>query len=156
MRQWRGRARRSSRPPLTEASHSKPWASADGLSLVYYTGSDASQITVNGEIEKLASNIGQARDFAGIHWRSDYEWGLRLGEAAALSLLRDQSNIYAGENFEGFQITTFDGDRITVRGSLGSGADAAPGPVSVIWLVDAHCHILPHREKGPDRWRRCR
>jgi hypothetical protein len=61
-----------------------------------------------------------------------------------------------GENFEGFQITTFDGDRITVRGSPGTGADAAPGPVSVIWLVDAHCHILPHRGKGPDRWRRCR
>jgi hypothetical protein len=29
------------------------------------------QITVNGEINKLASNIGQARDFAGINWRSD-------------------------------------------------------------------------------------
>jgi membrane-associated phospholipid phosphatase len=89
-------------------------ASADGLSLVDYTGSDASQVTVNGEIEKLASNIGQARDFAGIHWRSDYEWGLRLGEAAALSVLRDQSDIYAGENFEGFEITTFDGQMITV------------------------------------------
>jgi membrane-associated phospholipid phosphatase len=89
-------------------------ASADGLSLVDYTGSDASQITVNGEIEKLASNIGQARDFAGIHWRSDYEWGLRLGEAAALSILRDQSNNYAGENFEGFEITTFDGQTMTV------------------------------------------
>ena len=89
-------------------------ASADGLSLVDYTGSDASQITVNGEIEKLASNIGQARDFAGIHWRSDYEWGLRLGEAAALSVLRDQSNIYAGEDFEGFEITTFDGENMIV------------------------------------------
>jgi len=89
-------------------------ASADGLSLVDYTGSDASQITVNSEIEKLASNIGQARDFAGIHWRSDYEWGLRLGEAAALSVLRDQRNIYAGENFEGFEITTFDGENMIV------------------------------------------
>jgi hypothetical protein len=89
-------------------------ASADGLSLIDYTGSDASQITVNGEIEKLASNIGQARDFAGIHWRSDYERGLKLGEAAALSVLRDQSNIYAGENFEGFEITTFDGENMIV------------------------------------------
>ena len=48
------------------------------------------------------------------HWRSDYEWGLRLGEAAALSVLRDQRNNYAGENFEGFEITTFDGQTITV------------------------------------------
>jgi hypothetical protein len=39
---------------------------------------------------------------------------LRLGEAAALSILRDQSNNYAGENFEGFEITTFDGQTMTV------------------------------------------
>jgi hypothetical protein len=89
-------------------------ASEDGLSLVPYTGSDANQITVASEINKLASNIGQARDFAGIHWRSDYEWGLRLGEAVAISVLRDQSNNYVGENFEGFEITTFDGRTITV------------------------------------------
>jgi hypothetical protein len=89
-------------------------ASEDGLSLVRYTGPDANQITVNGEINKLASNIGQARDFAGIHWRSDYEWGLRLGEAAAISVLSDQSNNYVGEDFEGFTITKFDGTTITV------------------------------------------
>jgi membrane-associated phospholipid phosphatase len=89
-------------------------ASEDGHSLVSYTGSDASQITVNGEINKLASNIGQARNFAGIHWRSDYEWGLKLGEAAAISVLRDQSNNYVGEDFEGFTITKFDGTTVTV------------------------------------------
>jgi hypothetical protein len=89
-------------------------ASGDGLSLAPYTGADVEQITVNGEINKLASNIGLARDFAGIHWRSDYEWGLRLGEAMAISLLRDQSQNYVGEDFEGFTITTFDGTTITV------------------------------------------
>jgi membrane-associated phospholipid phosphatase len=89
-------------------------ASKQGQSLVPYTGSDANEITVNGEINKLASNIGQARDFAGIHWRSDYEWGLRLGEAAAIGVLRDQSNNYPGEDFEGFTITKFDGRTVTV------------------------------------------
>jgi membrane-associated phospholipid phosphatase len=89
-------------------------ASRDGLSVVDYRGSDANTITVHGEINKLASNIGKARDYAGIHWRSDYEWGLRLGEAAAISVLRDQSDIYSGEDFEGFTITTFDGMKITV------------------------------------------
>ena len=49
-----------------------------------------------------------------IHWRSDYEWGLRLGEAVAISLLRDQSENYLGEDFEGFTIATFDGTTITV------------------------------------------
>ena len=48
-------------------------ASSDEPSLVDDTGSDASHITVNGEIGKLASNIGQVRDFAGVQWRSDYE-----------------------------------------------------------------------------------
>jgi len=68
----------------------------------------------NGEINKLASNIGQARDFAGIHWRSDFEWGLRLGEAAAISVLSDQANNYVGKDFAGFTITKFDGTTITV------------------------------------------
>jgi membrane-associated phospholipid phosphatase len=89
-------------------------ASEDGTSLIPYTGSDANQITVNGEINKLASNIGQARDFAGIHWRSDYMAGLLLGEAAALSVLNDQSNNYVGEDFDGFVITKFDGTSVTV------------------------------------------
>ena len=89
-------------------------ASEDGLSLAPYTGADADQLTVNGEIAKLASNIGLARDFAGIHWRSDYEWGLRLGEAVALSVLRDQSENSVGEDFTGFTITTFDGNTIAV------------------------------------------
>jgi hypothetical protein len=88
--------------------------SVDGLSLVPYGGGDADDITVGGEIDKLASNVGQARDFAGIHWRSDYEWGLRLGERVAISILRDQGSNYAGEEFEGFEITTFDGKTITV------------------------------------------
>ncbi len=85
-----------------------------GLSLVNYTGADANDITVNGEINKLASNIAQGRDFAGIHWRSDADWGMRLGEAVALSVLRDQSNNYVGENFDGFNITKFDGTTVTV------------------------------------------
>ncbi|HWG38010.1 MAG TPA: hypothetical protein VN690_09865 [Terriglobales bacterium] len=42
-------------------------ASGDGLALEEYSGADAGQITVNGEIEKLASNIALARNFAGVH-----------------------------------------------------------------------------------------
>jgi hypothetical protein len=84
------------------------------LSLVPYSGSDADLITVNGEIDKLASNIGLARDFAGIHWRSDYEAGLRLGEAVAISILRDQMNNYSGEDFKELTITRFDGTTVTV------------------------------------------
>jgi membrane-associated phospholipid phosphatase len=89
-------------------------ASQDGTALVPYTGLDAGQITLNGEINKLASNIGQARDLAGVHWRSDSDYGLLLGEAVALSILSDQRNNYPGENFEEFTITKFDGTTVTV------------------------------------------
>jgi hypothetical protein len=101
--------------PFSALTNSKiVTANEDGLSLVPYTGSDASQITVNGEINKLASNIGLGRDFAGIHWRSDCAAGMRLGEAVAISILRDQSKVYAGEDFTGFTITKFDGTTIAV------------------------------------------
>jgi membrane-associated phospholipid phosphatase len=89
-------------------------ASPDGTALVPYTGADAGRITVNGEINKLASNIGQARNFAGIHWRSDADYGMLLGEAVALSILADQSNNYPGENFKEFTITKFDETTVTV------------------------------------------
>jgi hypothetical protein len=61
------------------------------------------------------ARIGQARNFSGIHWRSDSDWGRRLGEQVAISILRDQNNNYIGENFEGFEITTFDGKSITTE-----------------------------------------
>jgi hypothetical protein len=83
-------------------------ASEVGLSLVPYSGADSEEITINGEINKLASNIGLGRNFAGVHWRTDYSDGLKLGEAVALSILADQKGVY-GEDFEGFQITKFDG-----------------------------------------------
>jgi hypothetical protein len=55
-------------------------ASGDGLSLIAYTGSDGAQITLNGEINKLASNIGMARNFAGVHWRTIYPMGCGLAK----------------------------------------------------------------------------
>jgi len=71
-------------------------------------------LTIGGEIDKLASNIAFGRNFAGIHWRSDAEEGIRLGEAVALSILRDQGDNYPGEIFKGFAITTFDGENLMV------------------------------------------
>ncbi len=88
-------------------------SSDDGLSLVPYAGSDASQITINGEINKLASNIGIGRNFAGVHWRTDYSEGLKLGERVALSVLADQKETFQ-EDFSGFVITKFDGSTVSV------------------------------------------
>jgi hypothetical protein len=77
------------------------------------TGSDAGQITVGGELNKLASNVGFGRIDAGIHWRQDIQQGMLLGEAVAVSLLRDQAHLY-NENYTGFTFTGFNGNTITV------------------------------------------
>lgn len=80
--------------------------STDGLSLEPYRGSD--RLTVGGELSKLAANIAIGRNFAGIHWRSDYTESLKLGEAVAISVLEDHRLTY-NEPFGGFRFTKFDG-----------------------------------------------
>ena len=87
--------------------------SDDGLALLDYTGSDANQLTVGGEMNKLAANIAIGRNHAAVHWRSDYQQSLGLGEAVAISVLRDQRRT-CNENFLGFTFTRFDGTKITV------------------------------------------
>jgi hypothetical protein len=87
--------------------------SPDGSTLVPYTGADAGQMTVGGELNKVAANVAIGRNFAGVHWRSDYAESLRLGEQIAISVLRDQRMTYV-QDFEGYTFTRFDGSRITV------------------------------------------
>src|SRR5215471_16203774 len=88
-------------------------AAEDGLSLVPYSGGDVDQITVGGEMNKLAANVAIGRNHAAVHWRSDYADSLLLGEAVAISVLRDQKGCY-NEIFDGFTFTKFDGTTITV------------------------------------------
>jgi hypothetical protein len=88
-------------------------ASDDGQSLLPYAGSDAGEMNVAGELDKLASNIALGRDIEAVHWRSDAWQGLLLGEAVAISVLRDQHRLF-NEPFSGFTFTTFEGNTITV------------------------------------------
>jgi hypothetical protein len=64
-------------------------------------------------LNKLASNIAMGRNFAGVHWRSDYAESVKLGEAMAISVLQDERLTYI-EPFEGYTFTRLDGTRITV------------------------------------------
>ena len=82
----------------------------DGLSLVPYTGAP---LTVGGELNKLASNIALGRDAAGVHYRSDGLEGIKLGEAIAISILRDTAMLY-NEVFTGFSFTKYDGTPVTI------------------------------------------
>jgi hypothetical protein len=84
--------------------------SADGRTVTRYTGAP---LTVGGELNKLASNLLVGRSFGGVHWRSDNDAGLRLGEEMAISILADERGTIA-EPFGGFSLTRFDGTTITV------------------------------------------
>ena len=85
-------------------------ASADGTALTPY---DDTALTVGGEINKLAFNVAMGRDFAGIHYRSDAEAGLRLGEDVAIAMLQDYVNTFA-EDFSGFSFTRVDGTPVII------------------------------------------
>ncbi len=85
-------------------------ASADGLTLNPFTGGN---LTVGGELNKLAANIAIGRDTAGVHWRTDGVEGLRLGEQVGISLLEDEFDTHS-EDFIGFNITKFDGSFVTI------------------------------------------
>lgn len=89
-------------------------ASADGLSLDAYVGSDASQMTIGGEINKLAANISIGRNFAGIHWRTDYTESMKLGEKVATRMLIQQSRTMPEKH--SFSFTKFNGEKRRVRG----------------------------------------
>lgn len=45
---------------------------------------------------------------AGVHWRSDADGGLRLGEEVAIQILTDMKGCF-NEEFAGFSLTKFDG-----------------------------------------------
>ena len=85
----------------------------DGTTLVPYTGSDKDQLTVGGELNKLASNIGISRNISGVHWRSDYAESLRLGEEVAIQTLIDFRATIT-EDFTGCTFTKFDGTQIAI------------------------------------------
>ena len=77
-----------------------PVESRDGISLEPVTA----PLTIHGEIDKLASNYGWGRNFAGIHYRSSCRGGMLLGEAMAIQALRGISGRQV--QFRGFSGAT--------------------------------------------------
>lgn len=85
----------------------------DGLSLEPYTGSDAGQITLNGELHKIAHNVSFGHGIhSGVHWRSDSDVSIQLGEAFAISVLQDRARTY-NEKFT-VSFTKLDGTTATI------------------------------------------
>jgi hypothetical protein len=84
----------------------------DGLALEPYRGEG--QLTLGGEIDKLAANLGLGRSFAGIHWRSDSREGFKVGEAAATSLLKNWKNTTREGSDTKIRFTNFAGEQISI------------------------------------------
>jgi hypothetical protein len=129
--------------------------SADGKTLEVYTGSDASQMTIGSELNKLASNVSLFRNLAGVHWRSDHTYSLLLGEAVAIYYLLDIVNTYSEEGTGtdsyatppaacdsrpslSFTLRTFEGYRIRIAKSSAN----VPAGVTVIEQPPAGSHDL--------------
>jgi len=84
--------------------------SADGSTL----NPIGTTLTVGGELNKLANNVAFGRNIAGVHWRSDAQESLLLGEQLAISFLRDQKPTY-NEVFGPWTATGFDGTLLVVE-----------------------------------------
>jgi hypothetical protein len=83
----------------------------DGTALAPYTGP---QLTVGGELNKLAHNMSAGRDMSGVHWRvADDLTGLFQGEAVTIRLLREAKATYPEQNAT-FSLTKFNGETIII------------------------------------------
>ena len=83
-------------------------------------GEGAQLLTVGGELDKLVSNVGHGRDFAGVHYRVDEQESFKMGEQIALRYLQDRARRYHERGFTGmgdttgFELTLRDGTRVRV------------------------------------------
>lgn len=89
---------------------------ATASDLMDYTGGDSTKMTIVGEINKLGSNVAIARDFAGVHYRCDSDFGIELGEAFAIKFLQAQLSEYSSPAMEGkfFKLEKYNGELIKI------------------------------------------
>lgn len=83
----------------------------DGSALVDVS-SDTPPLTVEAELNKLAANISIGRDWAGVHYFTDYYESVRLGERIALGILEEQKLTF-GETFS-MTVPLFDGGAVRI------------------------------------------
>ena len=99
------------------ASYLVAQANSDGTDLINYTGSTAN-MTVNSEVNKLASNISLGRNWANVHYRSDGDWGMLIGEEVAINYLKEVLSSYNqthNGNTVSLTLEKFDGTTITIE-----------------------------------------
>ncbi|HEV2740885.1 MAG TPA: vanadium-dependent haloperoxidase [Candidatus Elarobacter sp.] len=93
------------RHPAYPSGHST-YSGAASTILAYFFGNDqtpdflrlsAPATVIGEEVRRMADNIGLGRMWAGIHWRSDHEAGLKLGQVVACLVLRQLAGICGGD-----------------------------------------------------------
>lgn len=93
-----------------------------GDNLIDYTDSCINDMTIAGEINKLASNISLGRDWAGVHYRSDSIPGMILGEAIAIDYMEDMLSAQVENNLDctppEITFRKFDGKLFTIKPSI--------------------------------------
>ncbi|MEO0942709.1 MAG: vanadium-dependent haloperoxidase [Cyanobacteria bacterium J06642_12] len=83
-----------------------------GNQLVDTSGCLDRPLTVEGELNKLAANISIGRNWAGVHYFTDYIESLRMGEQIAIGILQEQKLTY-GENFS-MTVPLYDGGTVRI------------------------------------------
>lgn len=86
----------------------------DGTKLVDNSNNMESKLTVEGELNKACSNISIGRNWAGVHYYSDYYESILLGEEIAIGILEEQMLTYPEiENFH-MTLPRFNGETIRI------------------------------------------
>ena len=84
--------------------------SINGTDRVDGSGVGTGTLTIHGELNKIAANISRGRDFAGVHYRTDSDLGMELGEKIAITWFKDniarQIESVGTITFVGFDGTT--------------------------------------------------
>lgn len=92
---------------------------------------DQTGYTVQGELDKLAMNIANARNMAGVHYYTDYYESVRLGERIAVSILEEQLSMY--DEPLSMSFATFDGEPIRIVSNGGTARVIVDGTSAENW-----------------------
>jgi len=89
----------------------EPWSDTLATSGAWRPG----DLTIEGELNKLAANISIGRNMAGVHFYTDYFDSLRMGERVAAGILQEQMATYNDPC--SMRLPSFDGDRVILSTS---------------------------------------
>ncbi|MEM9829003.1 MAG: vanadium-dependent haloperoxidase [Bacteroidota bacterium] len=100
-------------------------AQSDGLALKTV---DTHPLSLGGELNKLAANISIGRNWAGVHYYSDYLESIKMGEEIAIGILQEQSITYNPPENVSMTLDKFDGSQVVIKHGKVIPSEKAPIP----------------------------